>query len=174
MVNPSPASSAPDAVDAWRVSRGRSAAPAVMKAGNRVPEVNRSTRPPSWSMPTVTGKRRPAARAERWRARLLLRTWSALRTLSVKATTPPRWSPLTSEDGAEVPAYRATMTWPARSRRDSRPTSARARSISSAVGPQPVPIGSGADSEVPPSAGAAAQARGADSSASTSAASTAR
>ena len=103
MVKPSPASSLPDAAAAAPVSPVSSAAPAVMNDGNRVPPVNRSTIPPSWSTATVTGNRRPAAFADRCRARLAFLICAALVMLSLNTTTPPRCSPLTSFVGAAVP-----------------------------------------------------------------------
>ncbi len=62
-VNPRPRSSAPLAAYALRVSAVSSAAPALMKVGNRVAAPrNRSTTPPSWSTPRKSGHFRPARR----------------------------------------------------------------------------------------------------------------
>ncbi len=84
-----------------------------------------------------TGQRRPALRAAAERARLLRRNRAVEPTLSAITITPPRWSRVTSAEGALRPAYSATITWPASSRRLSSPTKERARRSSHRVGPQP-------------------------------------
>ena len=69
--------------------------------------------------------------------------------LALNATTPPRCSRFTSLVGAPVPAYDATMTWPARSPRVSLPTRARARAISASGGPSRSRTGRGRNAPVP-------------------------
>ena len=153
------------------MSAGRSAAPAVMKVGNRVPVVTRSTIPPSWSTPMVTGKRRPASAAARCRARLLRRTWSVPATFSLNRTTPPRCSRFTRRVGAAVPSYDATITCPARSaqRQLRRPAGGRGRSRPR-WGPSRCRSAAAPCSALSPAGAATPQARGSDSSRSTSAA----
>ncbi len=132
---PRPRSSAALARWAAAVTCGSPAAPADMKVGKRVASpLTRSTMPPSWSTDRKSGHGRRTARS---RVALTDRIWPVDATLSEKAITPPRCSWRTICTGAAVPRHSATITCPARSGSDIRPTSRAARSSSACVGPQP-------------------------------------
>ena len=125
---PRPRSSAALARWAAAVTCGSPAAPADMKVGKRVASpLTRSTMPPSWSTDRKSGHGRRTARS---RVALTDRIWPVDATLSEKAITPPRCSWRTICTGAAVPLHSATITCPARSGSDIRPTSRAARSSS--------------------------------------------
>ncbi|CAB4765465.1 unannotated protein [freshwater metagenome] len=150
---PDQASSRPTAAWAARVSAGSPAAPAAMKAGREVtsPRI-RSTRPPSWSTASSSG--RPAARSS---PRAAARRPAAEATFSSKTTSPPRWRSRTSRVGGTVPpVHRATTTCPARSVSDIERAWRAARSSWVREGPHPVArpsrsdaVGAGAPSPSP-------------------------
>ena len=113
-VKPMPASSPPLAAYTCRVRSGFPAAPALMKVGKLVaPVLTRATRPPSWSTPISTGHGVRPGRGPLERP-VDAGDLAALVTLPLNGRTPPRCSRSTSALGAPVPAYDATITWPAR------------------------------------------------------------